>query len=638
MKQSEGSARAHPASGRFLFPVRRVRVPLVPVCLAAVMLLGVGACAGGGGGSAVSTPGAPALREPVLEPGGASAGEDARAASLLRSALEARDAGRAAEASEIAQAVVERYPASRVSGRALRLRAETALEAGRWDPAAEAAARYEALLEPGDPRQGPMRLLGARALAGRGDPGAALAVLATLPPGEPDSVMVPALAVAREAADRADDATLATWLEEAAPDAPFRTVVQARLAVALQAAGEDDERALTLARGVLDGGAGGVEATLAREVLARERAPRTRSVRIASVLPTSGSPAMQDFARRIAEGVEVAVAATGDDLDVEVLARDDQGDVAQAVAAVRELDDGSVLGAVGFLEDPVLEAAVDARTGGLPLISPTARTATGAGAGAYSLAGPDVEAARQMARYAADRGFARVAVVHSSGPESSEEADAFEEALRSRGVPVAGRFVYEAGATFFQDPIRNAREVLRLREIRALGLGPEDTLRVEELQPVALFLPVPPEDVELLAPQVTFFGLDTLGIEILGTSGWTDAQVLDAVDTRHTDGVVATAPVGAGRESEGYRRFRAAYETHFRRTLVSSVPALGYDAALLLLQAIRSGAETPDEVRAALDGINGLEGATGTLRVDEGRLVRRQEVVRISRRSFIPAG
>ena len=194
MKQSEGSARAHPASGRFLFPVNRVRGLLAPVCLAAAMLLGVGACAGGGGGSAASTPEAPALREPVLEPGGASANEDARAASLLRSALEARDAGRAAEASEIAQAVVERYPASRVSGRALRLRAETALEAGRWDPAAEAAARYEALLEPGDPRRGPMRLLGARALAGRGDPGAALAVLATLALGEPDSVMVPALA------------------------------------------------------------------------------------------------------------------------------------------------------------------------------------------------------------------------------------------------------------------------------------------------------------------------------------------------------------------------------------------------------------------------------------------------------------
>jgi ABC-type branched-subunit amino acid transport system substrate-binding protein len=243
-----------------------------------------------------------------------------------------------------------------------------------------------------------------------------------------------------------------------------------------------------------------------------------------------------------------------------------------------------------------------------------------------------------MARYAERAGFVRVAVINSRAPESTEEADAFTAALSQTGVALAGRFEYNAGATYFGDQIKGAREALRGEEIRALGLAPEDTLHVELLQPVAVFLPIPTEDVELVAPQVTFFGLDTLAIRTLGTSGWTDAQTLSTVDQRHTNGVIATAPIDAGPGSAGYARFRDAFEGHFRRTLVSRVPALGYDAALLLLEATRHGARTPAEVRSALERIRDVEGATGTFSIVDGRVERRTHIVQIEHGTFIPAG
>jgi len=363
--------------------------------------------------------------------------------------------------------------------------------------------------------------------------------------------------------------------------------------------------------------------------------PKVLSVRIGSVLPTTGSPAFQEFSRLIAEGIEVAASSyLGPAGNVALDVKDDAGDPTMAAAQTRQIESSGAIGAVGFLESASLEAAATAREARLPLVSPTARVATQPGV--YTLSGPDPYAAAEVAGYAAQAGFKRVAIVNSRAPESAEEADAFAAELQNRGVPMVGRFEYDAGQTSFGEPLKAAAEALRGAEIRALHLGPDDTLHVEVLDQVALFLPVPPEDVELLAPQVTFFGLDTLGIQILGTSAWTDPTVLADVEGRHTNGVVATRAVGAGPGAEGYERFKAAYEDHFQRTLVSPVPALGYDAAVLLLEAARSGARTPEAAESALERERGVAGATGIFAVRDGHVYRRTEVVRIEQGSFVP--
>ena len=156
------------------------------------------------------------------------------------------------------------------------------------------------------------------------------------------------------------------------------------------------------------------------------------------------------------------------------------------------------------------------------------------------------------------------------------------------------------------------------------------------LEPVALFLPVPPEDIEFVAPQVLHYGLDTLGIDILGTSGWTDSQILQKVNLRHTSGVVATAALGSAEDGLALRRFREAYEEHFERSLISAIPALGYDAALVLIEGLRRGANSPEGVLKTIESLTEIEGARGIYSVVDGKILRHIEVVYIDDGMLLP--
>jgi ABC-type branched-subunit amino acid transport system substrate-binding protein len=422
-------------------------------------------------------------------------------------------------------------------------------------------------------------------------------------------------------------------------DGPLAPIPQAVHAVNLLERGEE-ESAMLLAQSVLERGVSGLELDFAESV-ARGELPEgrrpVRSFQIAAVLPTGGPPALADYARQLAEGIELAVATVLEEpYQVSLLELDDEGDPEIGAQIMAELDSSGVAGVIGFLEDRALLSAGQARQRGVPIVSPTARSTVGAGEGIYALEGPDPQAATAIARYAASRAFQRVAIVLPGSPHAFEEAYVFQEEAARLGVSVVGTFSYEPGETFFETQILGAQNALRAAEIAALGLRVGDTLRVEMLEPVGIFLPIPPEDVEYLAPQIAHFALDTLAIELIGTSGWTDPGVLGLLQRRYTDGVVATAPVGSTAGSPGLERFREAYEQYFQRTLISTTPAIGYDAALLLLEALRPGRIAPQEVRASFSALQEVEGATGTFAVVDDRLVRQTQVVRIQNQALIP--
>jgi ABC-type branched-subunit amino acid transport system substrate-binding protein len=579
--------------------------------------------------------------DPVLEQGPASASQQARATELFAQASDLFDSRRFADVIPLARRIVDQYPSASVSGRALGLLARAEFASGAHARADSTAGRFADLLTPGDPREGEFRLLQGAAMAALGEPAESLRRLLQIDRSATTNTVLRGLDLAREVSAQVEDPLeMEAILAETPPQRPLRPVALTRYAAILYEVGEDED-SRRFAAAAIEAGARGADSLMAAGLLEenpvgfRRRLP---AVHLGSVLPLDGSPALSDFARRVAEGVEVATATyLGEGAEVVLDMRDDGGDPTISAELVRELEESGALAAVGLLQEASLESAAQARTRSLPLVSPTARTTPEEGV--YSLAGADPQAAMAMARYAALAGYARVAIVHSLAPASTEEADVFEETVTGLGVPVVGRFPYAAGATFFGDQIRGVRDALRTEEIRALGLTEEDTLDVAMLDPVAVFIPVPPEDVELLAPQVTFYGLDTLAIEVLGTSGWTDPQTLEVVDARHTTGVVATAPVDAGPGSEGYLRFRQAYESHFQRSLVSPVPALGYDATLLVLEAARLvGPRTPQQMRRALENVRDVPGATGIFSIRDGRVIRQTELVRIEHRTLIPIG
>ena len=105
-----------------------------------------------------------------------------------------------------------------------------------------------------------------------------------------------------------------------------------------------------------------------------------RAFSIATVLPQGGPPGLAEFARLVAEGVEVAAATVlGEPYQVTVVPRDSQGDSLVIADLVSELEGEGFAGAVGFLEDDALLTAGRARQRSLPIVSPTARSASLAG-------------------------------------------------------------------------------------------------------------------------------------------------------------------------------------------------------------------------------------------------------------------
>ena len=538
--------------------------------------------------------------------------------------------------------LLTRFPASEVSGEALRLSARAELELGRLNRADEAAERYIGLLEGGDPRGVEMRLLQSRAT--ELDPARQLDRLLRIEDAATDAQLAEATPLVREASDALAVDALRGVVDGVGDAAgPLAAIAEARLAVTLLELGREVDAA-AYARRAIASGVSGEELAWSEGVLVGELPEgrgRETVFSIGLVLPAGGPPALSEFASLIQEGVEVAAATVlGDEYTVTVIVRDDEGDPARTAEIVAELEAEGVAGIVGMLQDADLVAAAQARAGSVPLLSPTARSAARAGQGAYSLVGADPSAAQAVARYAASRAYQRIAVLLPQTPEARAEADAFTEVAEALGMPVVGTFAYEAGATFFEPQIQAAQDALRGEELAWLALTEDDTLHAELLEPAALFLPVPPEDVEFLAPQLIHFGLDTLAIEFLGTSGWTDPQTLEVVDPRHTTGVVATAATAGIPGFEGDRRFRDAYEAIYQRTLVGGTPAVGYDAALLLLEALRPGRIAAEEVNRSMERLAGVEGATGLFSVVDGRVVRATEVVRIQNRipSVEPAG
>ena len=577
------------------------------------------------------------LAEPIVSPGPISRAEQQEAAQLYERAQSSFEGRRFLEALRLTADLLRRLPASDVSGAALLLSATAEYESGALERADAAAEEYIGLLPEGDPRAAGVRLFQAEVLDAQ--PAIQLDRLLRIDTLAGESEVGRALRLVRTATASLTFAELEAVAAAAPQGGAAAAPVYARLAVEFLVI-RDDVAAADFARSAIDAGAFGAELELAEGVLRGELPVELRPERafqIATVLPYGGPPALTEYAALVAEGVEVAVATVlGEEYEITLVARDDEADPARAAEIVSELEAEPVAGVIGFLLDDALLAAGEARERGLPLVSPTARSAPRAGEGAYSLEGADSRAAAAVARYAASRAFQRVAMVYPATPEATEEADAFEVVATSLGIQIVGRFPYEPGATSFEAQIEPAQDSLRAAEIAELRLTVPETLLVEMLEPVGLFMPIPAEDVEFIAAQVAHFGLDTLAIEVIGTSGWTAPQALEEVDLRLVTGVVATAPAGTGPGSVGHARFQQAYEAHFQKSLISTTPALGYDAALLLLEALRPGRLSPEDVRTSFRSLVDIEGATGIFSIVEDRVVRRTEVVRIDNGQLIP--
>ncbi len=329
---------------------------------------------------------------------------------------------------------------------------------------------------------------------------------------------------------------------------------------------------------------------------------------IGVVLPVSGSPSNREYTRLFMEGMEIAVElARQAGLDVELLVEDNRGTASGTVRGVSALVSRGAVAILGPLGADNVGVAVRNAPRNVPFFSPTARYLPIGRRGVYSLGAGDPGAGLALAGAVADLGYGDAVVIHPRSAGERLEAVAFQEAFAAVGGVVRRRIPYQPGTTTFEEPLTEAML----------------------LAPSLLVIVAPPGDVELLAPQIAFFGLDELGVQVAGTAAWTAPSVIGAVARRHTDGVIAVSTVPPGAVQEPPAGFVDAYERRFRRSLHSMVPAAGFDLVRMALGAYGEAARTSSDMITALERLHRFEGVTGTYSFSGGRLTREFHAVRI---------
>ncbi|HSJ12914.1 MAG TPA: penicillin-binding protein activator [Longimicrobiales bacterium] len=348
----------------------------------------------------------------------------------------------------------------------------------------------------------------------------------------------------------------------------------------------------------------------ARDAPPREPVREAPLVRLGVVLPQGG--ALQPYATAVLEGIRVAAAdheRTGAHR-VELEVRD-ASTREQVSAAVRELAAAGVVAIIGpLLEENVGVAARARPDPGLLLISPTATQNPGL-PNAYALNVSDTLGAAALARHAASRPGA-TGVLYARTPDATLQAQAFRHAYRAAsgdGAPI--EIAYSPGTTTYAAQVRQLRDA----GVRTLLLVGVDT------------------DVRQILPQLRYYGLEA---DVLGTGPWTTPDGIRAIGIRELEGAVLAVPFLEEDPASGWQRFRHAYEQTYRRSLENAIPALGHDAALLVLGALPDGRVDADGARRALSRARDVSAATGRLVVAGTELGRAPQLVQVREGRLVP--
>lgn len=588
--------------------------------LLALVFLGLllGGCSLGEGPAPTAAPEPEPLEGPPIREGIVTPEETREAARLVREAETLLAEGRAAEALDRAVEVESRLATTQGSSLAIWIRARAARALQDWDDARSAAEQYLEIGPAGSLEVERASILRAEVMRAGGMSGAVEAIFDV--PQSPSDVQI--VEQIEDLASRWAAEMATTVLRDLTVEAPRHPVVLpvflGDLAVRRFLSGAQEE-ALDLANEAMSLSPGPLATEWARGVLEGDVAASTEVAAIlGGLLPSAGSPTIRQLAREIRDGVEVALSIEESEFTrpIQFSPMEDASGASGVASAIRALEQDGVLGVIGPLDESLLTEAANARSTPFPILSPTAGMVPEGLTGVYSLTGVDPGASEALAELALTRGVRRVVVFHAATPEMDQATRWFRERFEAGGGSIVRMLGYAPGATQFE---------AQMTEIRRLG-------------PDGLVLFVRPGDVELVAPQISFYGVDGIeGLTRFGNESWSSGGVLEQVQPRHLNGVLSVAswtdPEAFG---PGWNEFVAAYEQHFQRTLRSPTAALGYDATRLLSQAARDAQASPAGALEALERITDFPGATGLLSVTGGRIQRAYTPVRIQDGRLVP--
>jgi len=307
---------------------------------------------------------------------------------------------------------------------------------------------------------------------------------------------------------------------------------------------------------------------------------------------------------RYGEGLEMAVDEVNGGggvlgRQIRLLREDDHGSVDEGRLVAQRLgNDPEVVAVIGHLQSFVsVPAAAIYDLSGVVMISPTATDPELTSQGyrrVFRATFTDKTVGKQMADFAAARGYGKVAIYYIRNSYGRGLANAFEERANELGVSIAARQSYddsgEATVLTFAPTLREWGK-LDLDAIFLAGEVPSATLFISAARNEGLTLPI--------------LGGDAMNSRALLTAG------------PAAEGTVVPSVFHPDEPRPEVHRFAESFARKYGAA-PDAGSALGYDAVHLIADAVRRAKSTaPDRIADALHATGGWKGVTGSFIFDE---------------------
>lgn len=346
--------------------------------------------------------------------------------------------------------------------------------------------------------------------------------------------------------------------------------------------------------------------TIASALLSPVLTSAQDTVKIGANYELSGDAA--SYGTQMLEGLELAVEevnANGGVLDgqeIEIVSYDNQSDVTESASVAQRLVAEGVVGVVGPATTGNTEAQLPIFTeANIPMVSPSATDDNIT----FDSAGDVLEYFFRVcfnnsyqgsagAAFAAEDLSATNALVFvdQSSDYSRGLADNFNAEFESRGGTIVNEDSFTAGDTDFSAILTTAL--------------------TQDFD--VIYIPAYYTEAGLIIKQAREMGIEQ---PIIGPDGFSSEVLLDLAGTENANDIYYTDHFSNESEEESVQNFLSAFEEKYGKE-GGTWNALGYDAAMLIIDAIeRSGSTDPQAITDAIAETTEFAGVTGTFAIDE---------------------
>jgi ABC-type branched-subunit amino acid transport system substrate-binding protein/predicted negative regulator of RcsB-dependent stress response len=328
---------------------------------------------------------------------------------------------------------------------------------------------------------------------------------------------------------------------------------------------------------------------------------------LAAVLPLSGKVA--PFSNEVLAGIQLAIELTKDratGLSVGLIVKDYESERSTFLDDLsRLLTDDHPIAVIGPLLSKSLPVMAElAERTKIPLITPTATIPNVRRLGGYvfSTAITYSMQAKRIAAYATgEQGYRRFCILYPETIYGRELARLFAQEIQQHDGEIIAMESYKEGETDFNAQLKR----MKAEDLKKYGLSiPVDPTKTTGRQTKldkkvlytpgfdAIFIPGRAQEAGLIAAQINFHDMK---VPFLGANGWNSPDFARTAD-QSIDGAIFVDGFFVDSPNPNVQDFVDRYKKRFQTT-----PTLfamqGYDAAKLVLEAIRRGATSGEAVR-----------------------------------------